>query len=300
MPTRSHLSEEGEREDRSDQETLHRLEARHRALVGQRHELIVQMRTLSGEQRELYERRRAPQADVERLYDEHGKLGKRLATLRSARDDARKKVEAAVIARRELLLSIGPSEPARPDQIRREIADLELRQQTRALPIDEENALIARLRQRTAELKKAEAQAALVAEHANRRKAADAAIVAARADVERIGQEMDAARRERDGKMSEVRAKLEAAGGVVAEMRAKGKARSELMGQIDKVGREIMALEREGKDVFQRLKARRDEARKLLRSFAPPRERVPAEVVATAADRRFEELMKRGKVTLGG
>jgi hypothetical protein len=35
-----------------------------------------------------------------------------------------------------------------------------------------------------------------------------------------------------------------------------------------------------------------------MQSFTRPRERPPADIVSTAADARFDELMKRGKVTL--
>lgn len=295
-----HLSDEAEQEERSDQELLHRLETKHGTLLDKRHHLITEVRRISAEQKALYDQRQAPQTEVERLYEEHSQLGKRLSELRSLRDKARHQVEAKVIARRELAFAIGTSEPARPEALRKEIAELELRQQTRALPIDEENALIAHLRQRSKELKAAESHAAQILEHARQRKAADGAIVEARGAVDQIAQEMERTRGERDRKMIEVRTKLEFAGGMVAEMRAKGRARAELMAQVDAVSREIDALDLEGRQVFQRLRARRDEARKLMRTFSPPRERAPRDIVATAADRRFEELMKRGKVQLGG
>jgi uncharacterized coiled-coil DUF342 family protein len=302
VPSRTpRISEQhAEREERDDQDLLRRLETRHGTLLDRRHELIVEIRRLSSEQKALYDQRQAPQAEVERLYEEQVELGKRLVELRNAREKARHQVETSVIARRELLLTLGPEEPQRPEQIRREIAELELHQQTHALPLEEENALIARLRQRTKELKETEAHGATIEEHVRRRKEADAAITEARALAERLGEEMEKARIERGRKMVEIRTRLELAGGMLAEMRTKGRTRAELMQQIDAVGREIADLEREGQEVFQRLKARREDARRTMRSFAPPRERVPADIVATAADRRFEELMKRGKVNLGG
>jgi uncharacterized coiled-coil DUF342 family protein len=295
-----HLSDEAEQEERADQDLLNRLEARHGTLLDKRHQLITDVRRISSEQKALYDERQTPQHEVERLYDEHAKLGKRLSELRVLRDKARHQVEAKVIARRELLFTLGTGEPQRPELIRKEIAELELRQQTRALPIDEENALIKHLRQRSKELKEAEAHAAQILEHARQRKTADEAIVEARGAVEQVVQEMERTRVERDRKMVEVRTKLEMAGGLVAEMRAKGRARADLMAQVDAVSKEIAALELEGRTVFQRLRARRDEARRLLRTFSPPKERVPRDLVTTAADRRFEELMKRGKVNLGG
>ncbi|MGP8077713.1 MAG: hypothetical protein ACLQD8_06650 [Thermoplasmata archaeon] len=300
MPPRTRFPDRAEQEDRDDQDLLRRLEHQHGTLVDRRHELINEVRRISSEQKSLYDRRQAPQADVERLYEEVAQLGKRLGELRALREKALAQVESKVIERRELLLKIGPSEPPRPDALRKEIAELERRQQTSALPIEEENALIALVRQRTKELKDAEAHAAVLKQHVDQRRAADSAILEARGAVERIVEEMERSRIERNLKMAEVRAKLELAGGMVAEMRAKGRARADLMTQVDNLGREIAALELEGREVFQRLKSRRDDARRTMRAFAPSRERPPADLAATAADRRFEELMKRGKVSING
>jgi uncharacterized coiled-coil DUF342 family protein len=298
VPTRSHLSLEAEREDREDQERLRAIDSRLTSLDGRRRELIERVRAISAEQKALYDHRQSLQSEVESRYEDHGRRGKRLTELRSERDAARKKVEAIVIRRRELLLSFPSTDRLRPDLIRREIAELELRQQTRALKLDEENALIARLRQRSQELKAAEAQSAVVLEHARQRKEADQAVNEARATVERLAREAETARSERDSAMKEIRSLLENAGAIVADMRAKGTARAEVIRQIDTLDREMDTLEREGREVFQRSRNRREEARRLMRSFSRPRERPPAELLATAADARFEELMKRGKVTL--
>lgn len=293
-----HLSVEAEREERDDQDRLRSIDHRLNGLDTRRRDLISQMRSISTEQKSLYDRRLEIQNQVEKLYDDHGHLGKRLSELRAERDSARKNAENQVIRRRELLLTFTPTDRLRPEQIRREIAELELRQQTQTLKLDEENALIARLRQRMHDLKAAEAQTAVIADHARQRKEAETAVGDARTTVERIAHEFEATRAERDRVMTEIRTALESAGGIVADMRAKGKARADLMTQVDGVGREIADLEREGRDLLQRTRSRREEARKLLHAFARPRERPPADIVATAADARFEELMKRGKVTL--
>lgn len=300
MPPRNHPPERATVGGRADEELYRTLEARHRELVDRRHALILEVRKLSSEQKSLYDRRQGPQAEVERLYAEHAALGKRLAELRSLREKARHQVETKVIARRELLLAVGPSDPPRPEQIREEIAALERRQQTSALPLDEENALITRLRERSKALAESEAHAAEIAAHARQREAAETAIVEARAAVEMIGQELERARIARDEKMVEIHALLEAAGGMVAEMRAKGRTRADLMQQLDALGKEIADLEREGQEVFQRLKNRRDEEFRSRREFQARRERPPGDLLTTAADRRFEELMKRGKINLGG
>ena len=299
MPPRPVLSDEDEQAERDERARLRTLDAKLSTLFRQRQELITEMRHLSGEQKALYDRRQAPQVEVEALYHEHGQIGHRIVELRKARDAARVVFQEAVVRLRELKLSFAPGERVHPDQLRREIAELELRQQTRALPLDEENALIARLRQRMQELKEAEARAGVVAEHVRALKEAEARVSAAHVEVERLGQEMVKARAERDGKMAEVRSKLEVAGGLVAELRAKGRARADVMAQVDAVSREMAELEREGRQILEQSRARRDEARKTLRTYSR-RGKPPEELLASAADAQLEELLKRGKVTLGG
>jgi uncharacterized coiled-coil DUF342 family protein len=293
-----HLSDEDEREERADRDRLQAIESKLDALETRRRGVIDQIRKISAEQQALYAQRQQIQADVEARYDHQGELGHQLAALRAQREAARHAAEASVIKRRELLLTFPSTDRLKPEQIRREIAALELRQQTRALSLEDENALIKQLRQRATELKAAEAQGAVVAEHARQRKEADDAVMAARTAVARISAEVEAARAARDQAMSDIRGLLETAGGIVAEMRTKGKARAELIAQVDAVERDMVALEREGREVFNRTRSRRAEAQRLMRAFARPRERPPADIVATAADRRLEELMKRGKVTL--
>ena len=295
------LSDQEEREERDDRDRLRSIDNRLDLMFRRRQELVTVLRQISSEQKVLYDRRRTPQEEVERLYDEHGQLGKRLAELRQERDRARAKAEEAVIRRRELKIAIGPGERARPDQIRREIAELELRQQTRALPLDEENALIEHLRSRTRELKKAEAQATVAAEHERQRKEADAAVLAARHEVERLTKELDDTKALRDQKMAEVRQKLESAGGLIAELRTKGRERSELVTRLDALSREAAELEKEGRDILARSRARRDEARRTLRAYSGRGHgSTSEEVLANAAEAHLEELLKRGKVTLGG
>ncbi|HTT15996.1 MAG TPA: hypothetical protein VMH49_01360 [Thermoplasmata archaeon] len=297
MTPRALLTEDADREEREDRDKLRALEARFEALLDRRRALIGELRKLSGEQRELYERRQQPQSEVEQLHQMHGQLGRQLAELRSARDAARRKVDEAVVRRRELLLTFDRSERERPELIRKEIAELELQQQTRALKIDEENALIARLRRRSADLKTAEARVAIVAAHQSLRKEAELAITAARAEVERLGQEMARVRAERDAAMAGMRGRLEAAGGLVAELRAKGKARAEIMHQIDACSRELDEVDHAGRELLARSRARRAEAVRTLRQYAP-RRRAPDEAIASVAEAHLEELLKRGKVTL--
>jgi len=294
------LSDTEEQEERASRDRLRAIDSKLDQLDRRRHELVTEARRLSTEQRALYDRQQGPQVEVERLYDEHGQLGRRLAQLRTERDAARRKLDDAVIRLRELRLSFAPIERIRPDQIRREIAALELKQQTHALPLDEENALIAQLRLRSKELAEAESKAQVVQEHERLRKEAEAGIAAARAEVDRLHLLMDQTKAERDGRMRDVRAKLEAAGGLIADLRAKGKERAALSEQIDQVSKEIRDLETEGRQILAASRARHDEARKTLRAYAPRRGGTPEDALARAADAQLEELLKRGKVTLGG
>jgi uncharacterized coiled-coil DUF342 family protein len=300
MPPRPVLSDEEEQQERADRDRLRAIDARLDALDGRRRTLITEMRKLSTEQKSLYDRRQEPQIEVERLYDEHGALGKRLAELRGERDRARHAFETAVVGLRELRLTFAPGERVRPEQIRREIASLEHRQQTQSLSLDDENALIAQLRLRTKELKEAEARVQLVADHERVRKDAEAKVAAARAEIDRLAAAMAAAKLERDQKMAAVRSKLEAAGSLVAELRAKGKARAGVMDQVDAVSREMHDLENEGRRLLGASRTRRDEARKVLRAYAPQRRGTPEDVLAQTAEAQLEQLLKRGKITLGG
>lgn len=299
MAPRPILSDEQERAEREDRARLRAIDAKLDALFRRRQELIAELRRISTEQKALFDQRQAPQDEVERLYEQHGVLGKKLATLRGGREAARKKVEEAVIRYRELKLTFAPGERVRPEQLRREIAELDLKQQTRALPLDEENALIDRLRQRTRELKDAEARASVVAEHERLRKEAEQSVAAARAEVERLGEALTLLKAERDATMAAVRAKLVAAGALLAELRSRSRARAEVAEKLDALGREMRELEREGRAVLGKSRARRDEARKMLRAYS--RRREPSEdLLSSTAEAQLEELLKRGKITLGG
>jgi chromosome segregation protein len=292
------LSDEEEREDRDDRDKLRSLDAKLRSLFDRREELIVEVRKISSEQKSIYDRRQVPQAEVERLYEEHHQLGRRIAELRTARETARKKVEESVVRVREVRLSFAPGERVRPEQIRKEIAELELRQQTRALPLDEENALIALLRQRSQELKQAEARTAVVASHQQQLKEAEAALTAAREEFVLRGKELTAAKSERDSKMVAVREKLEVAGGLIASLREKGRSRSELISKIDGISREMDGLEREARQLIAKSRSRREQARRMLRAYSHTRGPPSEELLATTAEAHLEELLKRGKVTL--
>lgn len=300
MAPRALLSDEEEREDRADREKVRVIDGKLRSLFDRREELIEQVRKVSSEQKSIYDRRQAPQEEVERLYEEHNALGKRISELRNGREAARKKVEDAIVHLREVRLTIAPGERVRPEQIRKEIAELELRQQTRALPLDEENKLIALLRQRAQDLKQAEARTATVAAHQQKLKEAEAGLTAARETFERSGKELAAAKSERDAKMVAVRDKLRLAGELIAALREKGRLRAELISKIDALSREMDALDQEARSLVTKGRVRRDQARRMLRAYSHTRGPPTEELLASAAEAQLEELLKRGKITLGG
>ncbi len=300
VPPRALLSDEEEREDRDDRERLRSVDTKLRSLFDRREDLIAEVRRLSSEQKAIYDRRQVPQAEVERLYEEHHALGRRLAEVRNAREAARKKVEEAIVQVREVRLTFAPGERVRPDQIRKEIAQLELRQQTRALPLDEENALIALLRQRTQELKQAEARTVVVAAHQQKLKDAEAALATAREEFALRGQELTAAKTERDSKMTAVREKLEVAGGLIASLREKGRARADALAKVDSLSREMNELEHEARQLLAKSRSRREQARRMLRTYSHTRGPPSEELLSTTAEAQLEELLKRGKITLGG
>jgi uncharacterized coiled-coil DUF342 family protein len=300
VPSRALLSDEEEREDREERTRLRSIDAKLRSLYDHRETLIAEVRKISSEQRAIYDQRQTPQAEVEKLYEEHHDLGRKIAELRNSREAARAKVEQAIVKVREVRLTIAPGERVRPEQIRKEIAQLELRQQTRALPLDEENQLIALLRQRTRDLKQAEARTAVAAAHLQKLKEAEAALAAAREEFALRGKELAAAKVDRDSKMTAVREKLEVAGGMIASLREKGRARAELIAKIDALSREMTELEREGRALVAKSRSRREQARRMLRAYSHTRGPPTEDLLATTAEAQFEELMRRGKITLGG
>jgi uncharacterized coiled-coil DUF342 family protein len=298
VPPRALLSDEEEREDREDHDKLRAIDQKLRSLFDRREDLIVEVRRISSEQKSIYDRRQAPQVEVERLYEEHTALGRRIAQLRNAREAARRKVDDAIVAVREARLSFAPGERVRPEQIRKEIAQLELRQQTRALPLDEENALVALVRQRAHELKQSEARTAIAAAHQKKLKDAETALVAAREEFDRSGKDLAGAKTERDAKMAAVREKLQVAGGLIASLREKGKARADAVGKVDAVSREMDELEREARQLLAKSRSRREQARRMLRAYSQTRGPPTEDILATTAEAHLEELLRRGKITL--
>lgn len=299
MPTRSFLSEEADNEEREGRIRLREIDGKIDQLRARRMALVEKVRELSAEQKKLFDARQEPQIVAEKLHAEHQEMGHRLSALRSERDRARHHLDELVARAREIRAEISPTERVRPDRVRKEIQELEARQQTTALPIAEENALIDRMRERIKLLHDLEAHEAVLQEHEKRRKEAEAAILAGRAEVERLSKEWTDTKAARDRKMEEIRAELVRAGTIVAQIREKALARRELMQKLDASGRELDALDAEARTILAASRARREEARAAIRTFAPRRsDRAPSDRADARADARLEELLKRGKVSL--
>lgn len=312
MPGR-YLTEEDERAEADSRERIRHAQSRLYALRDRRGQLIQQIRQLSDEQHSLHERMAPDRDRVEDAHAEYRELGHRLSEIRSQRDALRPKLEAALAesrkrptagARPPMDMGRGDRKrggPPRPDQLKREMASLELQQQTQALKLTEENALIDRLRQLRKELEAAEKvegdRAKVEAAHQQK----ELEFRALRAEFERLGLEMQKVRAERDAKMSSMKEKLVQVGQEISLIREKAKARAELFKKTDDVNRQIAEVDKEIRDTLVAQRARRSEARATIQEYSRSGRGGGSSVVAAqAADEQFEQLMKNGKVTLRG
>ncbi len=302
MSGRLTLSEADEQAEREDREALHRLEAKIREARARRQSHLDDVRQLSSEQKSLYDQRLPRQEALEALNREHHELGRALGDLRRQRDAARGQLDQALVRLREHRALSPRGERARPEQIQREIADLEMRQQTLAVPIAEENLMILRLRELTRSLEEAKRHATEHDDRARRTRELEAALTQARTEVDRLGIEMGKAHEARERTMQAMRARLVEEGRLVAEMREKGRLRAQTMERLEASNREVGTLEREADRLFQQLRSRRHEARQTVRDYnRTVRENVAGpDAFARAADAQLQELLKRGRITLGG
>ena len=302
MPGRSTLSEDAEREEREDHDRLRAIEVKLRELRGRRDQLLAQVHQLSDEQKALFDARQPRQANLEATNDEHRDLGRRLADLRRDRDKARGRLEEAIIAARLSRQEIPPGSQIRPEQLRREMADLELRQQTVALPLADENALIDRLRDLRRQLDTAEktSQTAQLAQLKLKEK--EEAIRIARADVDRLTQELQRAKLERDRRMESMRSQLVGVGQLVGEIREKARRRGEVMARLDALMADVRSLEREADRRIHASRQRRYDAKRTIVDYnRSVRAQVgTGEATDRVADAQLEELLKRGRITLSG
>lgn len=298
------LSDDEDVAEREGREKLRSIEARVRELRARRQLLLNQVHQFSDEQRALYDEQAPRQDALERANDEHRQLGRNLNDLRRQRDAARTALDAALLAVRMARQELPREERERPrstDQIKREMAQLELRQQTTALPLPEENALIDQLRQLKKLLGAAEKERAAVEGRGQRFRELELALGKARAEHDRLGVEMTRARRARDQKMESMRAQLLEVGRRMAELREKAKVRSETMVKVEAMNYQLGELDREAMRIVDESRSRRQEAQRTIREHSRNvRDKVGEGAYARTADQQLEQLMKRGKVTLGG
>lgn len=300
MPYRATLSEESDREEREIQDRLRSIDSQLDSRWAKRQQLLEEVRRLTAEQRALAAQRGGPIQEAGEVHRNHRLLGQELLRLRSERDRARQALEAAMIQYRELRSRARPQTHLKPEAVRKEIQELEHRQQTQALSREDERALLVRLRERSRLLADLEAHAQEVEAERAREEAAARQVTLARAEVDRISKEFDRIRKEREEAMAAIRGRLEAAGSVVAEIRRIAAQRSDTMDRLFAESREIQRLEQEGRTLLSTLRSRRAEARNTIREFSPRTRRAQERTAAdSSVDRRLDELWKRGRITLG-
>ncbi len=299
---RVHLSDEDEREEAEGRERLRVVDRKIRDLRGHRDRLLSEIHRLSDEQKALADERRPKQDAVERANDRYRAVGRELAHVRQRREAARDRLQAALVDVRLARQELPKTRAARPEQIRREMQELELRQQTVALPLTDENALIARLRQMRRELDDAERNQGLIEAHEKRAHDLEEALKARKTELDQLSESLGRLKTERDHAMESMRAHLVDVGQLLAAMRAKATERRGVWEQIESVSRELVGLEREGNRLVAASRSRRQEARRTLGEYTRPTRRTPSAETAyeRAAEEQLEELLRRGRVTLGG
>jgi uncharacterized coiled-coil DUF342 family protein len=299
---RTPLSEEAEREEEQGRERLRAAETKLRELGSRRQGLLEQVHRLSDQQKELYDLRQPKQQHLDEIHDAHRSAGQKLSELRRRRDQVRGLVDEALIQLRLVRQELPKGDHLRPEQIRRDMAQLELRQQTHALPLPEENALIDQLRAMKKQLVRAEKDHGLVEVHEAKRKAAEENLAQRRKEFEELSATLQHLHTERDRTMQAMRAVLLEVGQLVAEIREKGRQRAEVMTRLDTTNRQFMELDREVGGLLEASRRRRQEAHKTMGEYnRAVRSSVSGtSVVERTAEAQLAELLKRGRVTLRG
>ena len=303
MPGRAYLTEEDERAEAEARDRLRQQQHRLRELQDRRSLLLEQVRQISDEQHALHVQIAPDRDRVEATHEEYRELGQRLAELRARREGMRPQLEMALTQlRARTTRPARRGEALRPDQIRRELAQLELRQQTQALPLAEENALIDHLRELRKGLTEAEASAGRRADEERERLEKEQKFRELRAEYDRLGEELAQLRTERDRRMASMRSKLEEVGQKIGQIRERARHRGELFQKIEELNRQLVGVDREIRESLLATRARRQEARQTIAEFtrSGARSRDERDAVVQAADEQFQQLMKRGKVSLGG
>ncbi len=287
-------------EERAERRRLDQMDAKIRELRPKRQVLIQELLRLSDEQRDMFNQRAPQQARLEELNEAHRRLGRDLGHLRTDLDRARQTRDEKLAVVRELRASMPKSARSPVDQLKKEMAKLDLQQQTRAVPLDEENALIDRMRQLRKEVAVAESEAAEVAKRTEMLRAAEAAFEVTRTEVDRLRKALDDQRAARDQAMETLKGELVTAGQAMAALREKGMARGTVRRQLDEVDRTLRGMEREFDDLRRQYRARRGNARRIVVEHNRSARRAvsdPSEL-DRAVDDRMEQLLKEGKIRL--
>ncbi|MGC2289168.1 MAG: hypothetical protein WA688_04850 [Thermoplasmata archaeon] len=287
-------------EERAERHRLDQLDAKIRELRPKRQALIQELLRLSDEQRDLFNERGPQQGRLEELNEAHRHLGRDLGRLRSDLDVARRARDERLIVVRELRAAMPKSARSPTEQLRKEMGKLELQQQTRAVPLDEENALIDHMRQLRKEIARAESEATEVAQRAETLRAAEASFESARAEVDRLRKTLDDQRAARDHAMETLKGELVVAGQAMARLREKSQARGTVRRELDDIDRTLRGMEREFDDLRRQYRARRGDARRVVVEHNRSARRAvsdPSEM-DRAVDDRLEQLLKGGKIRL--
>jgi uncharacterized coiled-coil DUF342 family protein len=229
-------------------------------------------------------------------------LGRALGECRRRREDLRQSLRETVELLRTERRTLPRAERGRTEQLKREMAALELQQQTNALSLTEENALIGRLRVLRRQLDDAERERGQGRAQEDRLKGLEAALRDQRAELDRLGDDSRRLRDDRDRAMETVKTQLLELGHVVAEIRERARMRAERLDQVASIGREIEQLERGIERSLAELRSRRPEPSRANREHdrGVREARQTEAVLARTADEHLDELLRRGRVTLGG
>jgi uncharacterized coiled-coil DUF342 family protein len=300
MAPKPPLPDKDREEERAERRRLDQLDAKIRELRPKRQALIQELLRLSDEQRQMFDQRAPQQARLEELNDAHRRLGRELGPLRSELDRARKTRDERLAVVREQRARLPKSARSPVDQLKKEMAKLELEQQTRAVTLEEENALIGRMRQLRKEVAVAESEIAEVTKRVEGLHAAEAAFEAARLDVDRLRKALDDQRAARDRAMETLKGELVTAGQAMAKLREKSQARGTVRRELDEVDRTLRGMEREFDELRRQYRSRRGEARRVVVEHNRTARRATSDTseLDRAVDDRMEQLLKEGKIRL--
>jgi uncharacterized coiled-coil DUF342 family protein len=302
VPPRGDPPPEDERDEKERElwKDIKNQEHKLRGMKERRAEMLALGRRLAEEALDLQKRRGPLYDEAEKLHQEFRDLGKRTAEIRAERDRIHARIDQLRIELREEGAGHDRRDRPRPERLVQELASLEKKQQTTAMPLKEENALIDRMREIRAQMTEAEKNAAVW-------KAKDSTLLTLRQEFdacrkkdEELSQEFDRVRRRRDEVMGQVKGQLVEVGHLVAQIRAKGKARAELLSKVDTLSDEIREMEKGVMGLLHQSRARKMEARKLLDDHNRSVRQMTRneEVLSRTAEDNLKSLFKSGKISL--